>query len=339
MKVITIGRGQDNDHVIDSPEVSRYNTQIIKADDGSFSIVDMGSANGTYVNGERISGERPLKSNDTVIVGNVAIDWKRLFKEQTTTGRVAAKSNWVLPVVLGAVSLGLVIAIVYMMLLFVKYKKEDARKLDALEKAHVEYMDDVQLDSNLTAIKMKAYQDALATAKNQTEAEKNKKSAMEQEARKNEALAKKNEEEATARIKEAEKTNRHLQQEIDEIKSSMAREIAAKDGSLKNVEKQKENLLTELEAEQKKVKEMNRTTQLLLREYRKSLDTTKVQVDVQYREKFYKALAGVPLEDVCRILQYEFSDSIPPRNVLMKKMERGEGDLIMAVANVLKERN
>ena len=309
MKVITIGRGQDNDHVIDSPEVSRYNTQIIKADDGSFSILDMGSVNGTFVNGERISGERPLKSNDTVIVGNVAIDWKRLFKEQTTTGRVAAKSNWVLPVVLGAVSLGLVVAIVYMMLLFVKYKKEDARKLDALEKAHVEYMDDVQLDSNLTAIKMKAYQDALATAKNQTEAEK----------RKTEAEAKKNEEEAAARIKEAEKTNRQLQQEIDEIKSSMAREIAAKDGSLKNAEKQKADLLTELEAEQKKVKEMKAEYEAIL--------------------KVYEALEGVPLEDICSQLRYEYSDSIPPRVVVYEKIKSGDGKLIMALANRLKERN
>lgn len=316
MKVITIGRGQDNDHVIDSPEVSRYNTQIIKADDGSFSIVDMGSANGTYVNGERISGERPLRPNDTVIVGNVAIDWKRLFKEQTTTGRVAAKSNWVLPVVLGAVSLGLVVAIVYMMLLFVKYKKEDARKLDALEKAHVEYMDDVQLDSNLTAIKMKAYQDALATAKNQTEAEKRK---TEAEKRKNEAEAKKNEEETAARIKEAEKTNRQLQQEIDEIKSSMAREIAAKDGSLKNAEKQKADLLTELEAEQKKVKEMKAEYEAIL--------------------KVYEALEGVPLEDICSQLRYEYSDSIPPRVVVYEKIKSGDGKLIMALANRLKERN
>jgi hypothetical protein len=38
-------------------------------------------------------------------------------------------------------------------------------------------------------------------------------------------------------------------------------------------------------------------------------------------------------------LQYEYSDSIPPRVVVYEKIKSGDGKLIMALANRLKERN
>ena len=88
---------------------------------------------------------------------------------------------------------------------------------------------------------------------------------------------------------------------------------------MKNAEKQKADLLSELEAEQQKVKEMKAEYEAIL--------------------KVYEALEGVPLEDICRQLQYEYSDSIPPRVVVYEKIKSGDGKLIMALANRLKERN
>ena len=84
MKVITIGRNQINDYVINEPGVSKHHAQIVKTDDGGFFIVDMGSVNGTFVNGKRISGEHPLKPGDTVIVANVSVDWQSLFPVENT---------------------------------------------------------------------------------------------------------------------------------------------------------------------------------------------------------------------------------------------------------------
>ena len=57
MKVLTIGRSQENDIVINDAKVSRIHLQLVISDDGTYSVVDLNSANGTYVNGERISGE------------------------------------------------------------------------------------------------------------------------------------------------------------------------------------------------------------------------------------------------------------------------------------------
>jgi len=79
MEVITVGRNQINDYVINEPGVSKHHAQIVKTDDGGFFIVDMGSVNGTFVNGKRISGEHTLKPGDTVIVANVSVDWLSLF--------------------------------------------------------------------------------------------------------------------------------------------------------------------------------------------------------------------------------------------------------------------
>lgn len=84
MKVITVGRNQINDYVINEPGVSKHHAQIVKTDDGGFFIVDMGSVNGTFVNGKRISGEHPLKPGDTVIVANVSVDWLSLFPVENT---------------------------------------------------------------------------------------------------------------------------------------------------------------------------------------------------------------------------------------------------------------
>lgn len=79
MEVITIGRGPSNRVVINDPYVSTTHLQIIKTDDGAFRINDCGSSNGTFVNGERIYGERPLTLNDAVRIGNTVIPWHSYF--------------------------------------------------------------------------------------------------------------------------------------------------------------------------------------------------------------------------------------------------------------------
>jgi ABC transport system ATP-binding/permease protein len=64
-----IGRtAEQNQLVINDPEVSRQHAYVELASDGSAKIVDPGSPNGTFVNGRRIS-ETLLHSGDTVRIG------------------------------------------------------------------------------------------------------------------------------------------------------------------------------------------------------------------------------------------------------------------------------
>ena len=79
MKVITIGRNSQNNVKINDPKVSRHHCQIVQYDNGSYGIVDFGSTNGTYVNGQRIFGEVRLNPNDVVRIGSNTLQWRRYF--------------------------------------------------------------------------------------------------------------------------------------------------------------------------------------------------------------------------------------------------------------------
>lgn len=81
MKVITIGRSEDNDVVINDPYATRNHLQIIQHDNGGFSLSDFGSTNGTFVNGQKVSGEIVLNEMDIVRIGNTTIPWRMYFDE------------------------------------------------------------------------------------------------------------------------------------------------------------------------------------------------------------------------------------------------------------------
>ncbi len=61
----TIGRNAGNDLVIVDPEVSRRHAHILRRE-GQFTVEDLGSTNGTFVNGARVSTETALRDGDTI---------------------------------------------------------------------------------------------------------------------------------------------------------------------------------------------------------------------------------------------------------------------------------
>ena len=62
-----IGRHPDSDIFLDDVTVSRRHAEIRRSS-GSFSLSDVGSLNGTYVNRERVE-EAPLASGDEIQIG------------------------------------------------------------------------------------------------------------------------------------------------------------------------------------------------------------------------------------------------------------------------------
>src|SRR6266849_4530069 len=67
--VTRIGRGPDNDVVIDeAPTISAHHFEIRK-ENGSYKIQDLNSTNGTFVNGERI-GEAILMPSSSIQLGS-----------------------------------------------------------------------------------------------------------------------------------------------------------------------------------------------------------------------------------------------------------------------------
>ncbi|MEU9120839.1 FHA domain-containing protein [Streptomyces sp. NPDC048506] len=71
-RVMRIGRALENELVVSDLQVSRHHAEFRATPDGRFEIRDLGSHNGTYVNGQPVakSGTAPIGPNDIIGVGH-----------------------------------------------------------------------------------------------------------------------------------------------------------------------------------------------------------------------------------------------------------------------------
>jgi ABC-type multidrug transport system ATPase subunit/pSer/pThr/pTyr-binding forkhead associated (FHA) protein len=67
--VVYIGRDNDADIQLNHPNVSRQHALIEKKGDGIYFIKDLGSTNGTFVNGRRITSSTSFTDKDTILIG------------------------------------------------------------------------------------------------------------------------------------------------------------------------------------------------------------------------------------------------------------------------------
>lgn len=67
-----IGRLSDCDIVIADGNTSRHHA-VIQPSGSGYTVADLGSTNGTFVNGERLAADHRLVDGDTITVGTVAL--------------------------------------------------------------------------------------------------------------------------------------------------------------------------------------------------------------------------------------------------------------------------
>jgi pSer/pThr/pTyr-binding forkhead associated (FHA) protein len=65
----TIGRGSDNDLVLPDQQVSRRHATLERRPEGWF-LTDLGSTNGTFLNGQQIQGRVQIQAGDRVSIGS-----------------------------------------------------------------------------------------------------------------------------------------------------------------------------------------------------------------------------------------------------------------------------
>jgi pSer/pThr/pTyr-binding forkhead associated (FHA) protein len=74
---VIVGRDEVNDIVINDPEVSRRHARLMKSErypkEGRVYIEDLGSTNGTFVNGTSISNVEQLRSGDVITFGESVV--------------------------------------------------------------------------------------------------------------------------------------------------------------------------------------------------------------------------------------------------------------------------
>ena len=87
--LLRAGRLETLEVALDDPSVSRRHTEI-RASSNGWHVRDLGSTNGTFLNGNRINGEEHrLRVNDVVHVGKIALVVEELSERDALQGRLA----------------------------------------------------------------------------------------------------------------------------------------------------------------------------------------------------------------------------------------------------------
>ena len=74
--LVTIGRGLNNDLIVEDPRVSRQHAQI-RYKSRRYFIGDLGSTNGTYVNGTALTRDHTLRDGDVVSLGGLEMRFQQ----------------------------------------------------------------------------------------------------------------------------------------------------------------------------------------------------------------------------------------------------------------------
>lgn len=88
-RTVSIGRGGDNDLVVDDLLVSRRHAELLVHQDGTYEIVDLGSHNGTFRNGQPVA-RAPVTPGDVIGIGHAVfclVDDR--LQEYVDTGEVS----------------------------------------------------------------------------------------------------------------------------------------------------------------------------------------------------------------------------------------------------------
>src|SRR6202045_3540403 len=75
-KTLSLGRAKGNNVVFTSDKVSRRHAMVHAQGGAEFSLVDLGSSNGTHLNGRRVVQPVSLQSGDVIQIGEQSLTFR-----------------------------------------------------------------------------------------------------------------------------------------------------------------------------------------------------------------------------------------------------------------------
>lgn len=88
---LTLGRSPENDVVLEHPIVSREHATIEQKGANNYILTDLGTLNGTFLNGRRIAGSVSVSESDVIIIGRYKLSLRG--KAQDLTKEVAIRAE------------------------------------------------------------------------------------------------------------------------------------------------------------------------------------------------------------------------------------------------------
>ena len=87
-----LGRHPNCQIVLDAAAVSRHHARIVR-EDGQFLIEDLGSRNGTLINGEKIEGRQTLQNGDRIVICDLSFDFFHNTPSEMLAGPALAEDS------------------------------------------------------------------------------------------------------------------------------------------------------------------------------------------------------------------------------------------------------
>ena len=93
LPVIRLGRAPDNNFVLDAPSVSRYHAMLSYENGTQPILTDLGSTNGTFVNGQLLNEPRQLTPEDLIFLGGflLHVDGRTVKQHDLSASSITAR--------------------------------------------------------------------------------------------------------------------------------------------------------------------------------------------------------------------------------------------------------
>lgn len=92
--LLKVGKALDNDVVLNIPFISEYHLEVFRDVQGNVFMTDLNSANGTFVNGNKLKGFIMLNPKDEVFLGSgFKFQWEQVILGKSSNSNTATSKT------------------------------------------------------------------------------------------------------------------------------------------------------------------------------------------------------------------------------------------------------